>query len=291
MQTHLVEKVRSYNFSVHYVPGKKNNIADTLSRQPLFNKNHEEETEVEEGEHVRKCEVDTDLKWLDMEEGEECLEIKIRKEKVPNISLEDNYKAAEEDEEYKLMIKALKEGIGTKETSDNHPLRNLGSVIDDISILQNKKKQEIIVKDARCIFVPKRERGKIIKMLHEPHIGWKNTWDEARKLFFWTEMKNNIRQECEECEACLKFSRSKAKERQEKERINLATMRPHDYYSTDHFAVGREDFLCTVDRATSYIWVYKVRDHSSVEVIRCFDEVCTRPTFSPTMPRHLCLRR
>ena len=56
------------------------------------------------------------------------------------------------------------------------------------------------------------------------------------------------------------------------ERLDISKMKPHEYLSADHFQVEKDIFLATVDRATSYLCVYQVKDHSSSEVIRCIEE-------------------
>lgn len=62
------------------------------------------------------------------------------------------------------------------------------------------------------LVVPNKLRNYIIKMLHNTHLGITKTVAMAKQLFYWPGMKNDIQNDIESCNMCIKFSRSNIKE-------------------------------------------------------------------------------
>ena len=110
----MMEKVAWARFNVVYLPGNKNHIADLLSRNP---------SEEDKAEEVpRHAHLRARIK---------CCRGLVRKD----VALNNLAEIARRDEDYKAIIKAVKEGERIDKMSNEHPgKRELGTVWSQVSV-------------------------------------------------------------------------------------------------------------------------------------------------------------
>ena len=154
------EKVIDYNFTITWLAGKTNLIADALSRAPV--------TPSSGNKHlpINACIMG------------------------PTESVQEMATMAQKCEVYQSIVTALKEGKKLMNLPPQHPARMLKDVWNQLSISE----PGLIVLDASRIFVPKEARMSILRKLHESHCGIQKTWATARSMYYWPMMKTNIKQ-------------------------------------------------------------------------------------------------
>ena len=172
----MCEKVSCYTFTVDWVPGKDNIIADALSRAPVF------PAEGEEGE-----DDEINLCRLSMKEDPQ---------------LQPLFEAARYDEAYNAVIDAILAGKMPKDLPVDHPARAFKTVWHELSIRGDEKKR-LLVYDGGRIVIPLACRPEVLRQLHVPHAGIVKTRKAAQELYYWPNMSLEIKQMVEACEVCL----------------------------------------------------------------------------------------
>ena len=153
-----------YNFSVVWLEGKANSIADALSRNPLREDKH----------------------------------FPINNFIIASSSLTDEIiNQAKICLDYKSIVDAFKNEKVIKNPPSNHPARSLIDIWHSILVCE-----EVWIIENKRIFIPKAVRPKIIALLHEGHTGISATIAAARWWYYWPGLKNNIINAINKCEAC-----------------------------------------------------------------------------------------
>ena len=131
----------------------------------------------------------------------------------------------------------------------------------------------IITKNGTVIDVPKTERKFCLAKLHMPHMGFKNTSQTARSIYYWPRICSDIANLTSSCKACLEDNPSRQKEpEKENNVVPLDEMEPMDQVSADLLNLYGKDYIILVDRASSYPWVRKIRNQSAAELDSKEDE-------------------
>ena len=236
------EKIASYNFTVEWQAGKLNNIADALSRYPVFKGVASEITPLEFA----------------------CMAKATREEPSLRFIFEQAKTA-----EYRAIVKALRGNIPLSSLPTNHPARILKSVWDRLSLL-DENLNTLIMLDGKQIFVPKSARSDLLKIWHKAHAGFRKTKLLAQEAFFWPGMVRDIKQSCDGCEVCVSLLPSKPhKPRQGGTPVSALT--PMEEVSLDLFHYNG-DWLILVDRYSGYFMVHKLKATSTADVKKVLDK-------------------
>ena len=214
------EKLVDYNFEVEWDAGKNHLIADALSRAPV------NDAEVNMLEEV----------FADIDEAL-CLKVS------EDPALQLLYDAAEKDETYQCLIAALRTNNPSEVPSD------FQGVWADISLMDDA----LLVVDGNKIVVPQSARKEILRLLHLPHTGVVKTIENARQLYFWPTMRNDIKQHIASCAACIRLLPS-----QPQEPLQLSSAKEAmEKVDADFFSNAGQDWLVMVDRFSGYSFVQK----------------------------------
>ena len=143
------ERLTGYNFDLSWQEGKTNQIADALSRAPVFPASEAETTGL-----VDVCHAISTL------------------QKEPDPILAPMIKAAKADTDYQMIIQALSTIKNPKSLPLNHPGRQLNSVWSQLSV--NDTLGLVILNGTR-IFVPKSQRKCLLNDIHAAHWGTMKT--------------------------------------------------------------------------------------------------------------------
>ena len=81
-------------------------------------------------------------------------------------------------------------------------------------------------------------------------------------------MSAQVKNMCDNCSACLKYSASREGEKFITEQQSITEMRRMENISVDNFAVGGKDYLCMVDRCSGFIMVSELANLSSSCIIK-----------------------
>jgi len=225
------ERLISYNFTVIWQEGKSHLIADALSRAPVFPGEPEEEEQVQA--NVVMCR---------------------RVSEDP--ALQAIFDAAEECDEYKNAIQAFNEG--------QPPPHWIGKLWTEISLFQDT----LLVRDDNRIVVPRPVRPEITRRLHAPHTGLNKTLANAKQLYWWPGMRNEITQYVQSCEVCQCMQASQQKEPMAEEDVGRW---PMDQVGIDLFKVGRDDYIVMIDRFSGYPWTAQLKGVDTKHVTDALD--------------------
>ena len=138
-----------------YVPGKTHNIADALSRAPIF-----------PGSDNLDIQIDTALAHLVT---------------TSNPALQIIHECIDQD--YTQCITDIQEG-----TSTSHLIQQLKSIKSEISVQDN-----LLMIDAKRIILPTSAIKPIMNRLHAGHAGQEKTVKLAQQLYYWQNMTNDIK--------------------------------------------------------------------------------------------------
>ena len=224
-------KLVDFNFDVVWIDGKVNQIADALSRYPVFRKtSSDEDHDVLTNPNII-CSLQT------------------------NPHLAHIYDAADNDEDYKAIIDALQAGKLVKNLPQNHPGKLYRNVWVQLSINDG-----LIIKDDKQIVIPKKERSKILEMLHIPHCGEGKTKANARQLYYWPGMSNDIENICRNCIPCNELKDSLQKE----PLIPTIPAYPMSHCGVDLAQCHGKHYLILVDAFSGFPFCAKLNDlHTS----------------------------
>ena len=211
------ERLTGYSFDIVWREGKTNQIADALSRAPIFPAH--EETD----ESVDVCHAITAL------------------QKDPDPILAPMIKAAKNDTDYQSTVDAIGKIKNPKSLPTDHPSRQLNSVWSQLSIDDSG----LIVLDGKRIFVPKSQRKGLLNDIHAAHCGMNKTQWRAKDLYFWKGMSSEINMLVQDCELCRPFLPS-----QGKEPIipGISATGPMTDVGTDLFQIGHNHYIVMMDR-------------------------------------------
>ena len=160
------EKLSGYCFDVKWVAGKNHQIADALSRAPLFER--EEEPDII---------IDTAVTCL-------CVT------NDPSYSILLN----NIDSDYKLCCSDL-----IHDTSHSSMIQKLSMIRDRLSV-----QGDLILFDSTRIIPPTSAIKDILSRLHAGHGGQEKTLFLANKLFYWPGLANDVKTYVQSCSACYK---------------------------------------------------------------------------------------
>ena len=118
------------------------------------------------------------------------------------------------------------------------------------------------------IVVPKGAQKKILELLHIQHTGIVKTYDNARQLYFWCNMKNDIKNVVSSCEECMRMLPSQPLEPQ----INTYASRPFEAVSTDLGKQAGVHYLILVDRYSGWPMAVPLKNLDTKAVTTELDE-------------------
>ena len=230
----LVEKLQQYTFEIQYVEGIKNEIADALSRSPVFQHGKDE------------IDVANSIAIQQVEEYE----------LNENVSVPLLDQMAKDDKNYQLIRQAITASTHPNDLPPDHPGRSYKA---DWHLLGTHNN---LVTMGDRILVPKAARKDILRLVHKAHLGQKRTVALASNLYFWRGMPKEIIQLVEACELCQVNSRFHQKEELQQ---TIAT-RPMEMNSADLAEHARKYYLIHADRYTGFLWVYPLTKTTSSDV-------------------------
>ena len=173
------ERLTGYTFKIEWREGKTNEIADALSRAPVFPASESNSAD-----------------FVDV-----CYAINTLKKEPSDPILKPMLDMAKADKDYQLIIQALSEVKNPKSLPDTHPGRQLSSVWSELSVDQTG----LIVVDGRKIYVPSNYRKALLKDIHAAHCGTHKTTWRAKDLYFWRGISSEIKLLVQDWEICCPF--------------------------------------------------------------------------------------
>ena len=216
----LRERLTDYSFTVNWVPGKTHQIADALSRAPVF---------------------EPDATVTPSSEAT-CNSVRITR------SLQKLVEAAHVDKDYQEMIKAFQDDRKPNQLPHTHPALSFRSHWDEIAFDNG------LLTLGNRIIVPTKAIKDVLNKLHLSHSGIAKTKQNARQLYYWPNMNTHIEQLCAQCPQCREKLPSQPREPLKQTQADA----PMESVSLDLFSSSGKDYLTMVDRYSGYIFVARL---------------------------------
>ena len=224
----LLLRLSQYDVNIEYLKGKDNVIADALSR------------------------VSPQPTPKGGEDEEDFIPVHMLTEEIPADSarIEDFRNATAEDTTSGLLMQVVANGW-PEVKKDCHPfLLDYWTLREEISA-----ENGLLFKGHRLI-VPEKLRDRVLKTIHEGHIGFEEMQLRAREAAFWPGLTSDLLQTAQSCEACQTFSRSQQRE----------TLLPHEVpqgpwerLGIDFFEFQSTTYLLIADYYSMFPVIRKVR--------------------------------
>jgi hypothetical protein len=230
------EKTTQLSFDVVWSPGKNHEIADALSRAPVF-----DPPEEEDDGHVFAIQAEDPI-------------------------LQDLYDAAEEDEEYQKLKQAWEAGRKPRNLPFGHPGRLFNNVWDGLGVTPDRA---LLTYNGRFV-VPTELRRAALAALHKGHGGITKTRKLAQELYYWPGINNQIKMMVDSCDECQE---GRASQPRESNQAFAAPKIPWEVVATDPFEFGGKDFLLVTDVLSGYPFVVKMGDKTTKTILRALEEL------------------
>ena len=255
----MVEAMSCFNYQVVYVKGRKNKIADFLSRNPKWDgaqtdvlQDKEEDGEEEEEEAPAKIRTLTMLK--------------------ENLGLKKLKEMSAKDKEYQEVVKLIREDKPTTSLPENHLGKRVAGNITEMSLLDNDEKTLIIVEGVK-IFLPEEAAEKICKEIHDKcHSAGERTIHTLRRGYFFPGMRKMVFKICKECLSCLKNKPHKEKVSESENPEPISSLQPWEYICLDNFVMMGWHHLICVDRMSGYTLVNSIGRETTDNVIDALEK-------------------
>ena len=210
----LMSKLLGYSFKVSWTPGKTQYIADALSRYPVF--------EAEESRDILVCAA-----------LEHSGASKNRGQVVLDPAIERLIATAKADSAYQKVREAIKGRKLPEQLPTDHPAQAFRGQWDALST--EPALPNLILYHGRIV-VPKEAKTEVMRSLHIQHTGESKTLANARQLYFWIGMTQDIKLMVASCQVCLSCKPSQRLEPQ----IQTVTSRP---------------WIISIVHTTWYLWI------------------------------------
>ena len=233
----IMSKLLGYSFKVKWIAGKNHEIADALSRAPVFQPEEEDRADVLV-QTLRVTEIDPALKKI--------------------------IGYAEHDQDYQAIVDTIAQKKKLSDLPKSHPAQVFKNQWDYLSF---QHEFGLITYNERIV-VPEEARKGVLETLHIQHTGQTKTFQNARQLYFWPFMKNDINHLVGSCEKCIKLLPSQTTE----PRIQTTASRPFEAISVDLGSLDGKDYLIGADRYSGWPMVVKLDRLETSAIIKVLEE-------------------
>ncbi|XP_031571389.1 uncharacterized protein K02A2.6-like [Actinia tenebrosa] len=227
----MLLKVKGYDLKVEYIPGKKQLLADTLSRAGI-----EETPKQEEEEEFQVNTID---------------KMSVSKPKYTEFQQKT---ANELNELYSVILT----GWPDSKEEVPHNVRPFWNVRDKLVVLDG------IVYRGMRIVVPQTMRASMLDVIHNTHLGVVKSKQRAGETLYWPGMSAQIEDKIANCSICQAYATAQPKE-------PMIATKPPDLpwmqVASDIFYFEGHNYILTVDYYSKYIEVTKLTDVTTSQTI------------------------
>jgi hypothetical protein len=238
------EKTLMFSFKVVYLPGKKNQGADAISRSPVSgNQCLASISYIDEDINNAPFLALANLNEGNSDAMTSAIEYTGLKEAIQN------------DIVYNKLKELIKQGFPSSKKELDHDLRCYWVVKDRLT----QTESGILLLDKRVI-IPKNYRTTILKLLHIAHQGISSMKRRASNTVYWPGLNNDLKNVRENCNYCDEIARQHTKE------SLLLTPDPDfpfQQVAGDFFSTKGHVYLVLVDRYSGWFTVSHFKENEA----------------------------
>ena len=256
-QRNFREKLQEYVFNPIWRKGidKSINIADCLSRNPLFKNSSNEEDETEDD--LRSCHLETNIPIQNR-----CGKVTNHQDHDPQLAF--LWREADHCSDYQKIITTILDKSRWSDLHAKHPGKPFKHVWRELSIHETG----LIVID-NIIVPPHSCKKKILDLIHTGHCGITKSIQLAKERFYWPGMISEVRASVEDCKKCLALRKSQQREVQDTEKAT----EPMSNIGSDIFAFKGQKYIVITDRYSSYVICRKLPTETAAAVINIYNDI------------------
>lgn len=165
-------RLLQYNFTVNYIPGKNNYVADALSRVPQENSDS----------HFELFAVSLDQNSLNS--------------KVP-VTLSELKIETQNDDALQILIPFISQGWPSKIDLLPTPIRRFWNVRTELSFIDG-----VILRGDKYV-IPAALQDRLVKFAHEGHMGISKCKTRLREYYWWPNLNQSVESQIRRCPCCV----------------------------------------------------------------------------------------
>ena len=240
-----------YNFTMHYIPGVTNQLADCLSQM----------------------------------EGQKDT-IKLPKLQVNQItqqlpawsnSLQQPRLSTQTDDELSILKHTILQGWPKSIKQVPPMLHTFWTFREELTI-----EDGLILKGTRII-IPNNQCKAILKLIHEGHLGLNKCKLRAKETVYWPGLNEQLEDLVLNCELCLKYSTAKCKLEPSLTLGQEVPLYPWTKLATDIFHFESVSYLLIVDYTSWYPVVHKLTSMTGQHIANHFKFICSEYGWPETL--------
>jgi len=231
------ERLLNYSFEISWTAGKTHQIADALSRAPVFSPPEDEVNAAD----VKVC-------FLGIEDP----------------ALTELIDIAAADQDYQKIITALKSEKRLASLPSDHPARAFKNFWSELSIYENK----ILIFRSNRMVIPKSLRKKFLGYLHIAHAGVAKTRKLAQTLYFWPAINADIEALIDRCQLCQE---RRPKQPSESLQKYEKPTQPMSAVAADLYECKGRDYLILVDRYSGWPFVARLNSTTTSTITKTLE--------------------
>ena len=231
----ILIRTQPYNFTVRYIPGKRNLLTDCLSR-------------------LGKQEDAIKLPKLHVYQISHQLSAR-------SDSLQEIRQATQTDDELALLKHTIMTGWPTNIREVPQILHPYWTFHEELTI-----EDGLILKGTRII-IPTKMHKAILKQIHDSHLGLTKCKLRAKQAVYWLGLNEHLEQLILNCQLCLKYSRSKRKPDQSSTLGQEVPLVPWTKLATDIFHFEGQSYLLIVDYTSRFPIVRRLTSMTAQHIV------------------------
>ena len=227
------EKTIPYNFTVEWMAGKENVVADALSRAPYFP--------------------------ADPEDGD--LQLTINPQ-VQSVTIEGIAEGG--DPAYHNLLRHIAYGTPLSQQASQYA--------GHTDLMSTNRNKTIVLYDGDRVVVPKNLTSDVLQSLHAGHTGENKTVTLAKQLYFWPTMLHDIKNLVKSCEHCIAQMPAKRHPIYHETLPSDHTV-PMEMCGADIMTFDKNNYLVLVDKASGFLWCKKLSSMNTKTVTKTLENI------------------
>ena len=217
----ILIRISAYHFTVRYIPGVTNQLAECLSRL--------------------SCQKDT-IKLPKLHIHRITSQLNARSDSLNDIRI-----APREDDEHTIMH-------GWPST-----IREVPSEIQPyLTFSEELTVEDCLVLEGTCIVIPHKKHQATLQLMHEVHLGLGKCKLRAKDTVYWLGLNDQLEKLILKCELCLKYSHSKYKQKPSTFLGQEIPVQSWTKLVTDIFNFESSSHLLVADYTSRFLVVHKL---------------------------------